>query len=108
MSDMAIFITENWSTILTVLTGAVGIIGALRTKSLSEWLKQAVIEAEKEMGTGTGELKLQLVYNAAIKQYPVLATIMPFALFKKLVDLALDWMREKMESNSNIKSYIEG
>ena len=48
------------------------------------------------------------VYDMFVEQFPMFATIVPFNIFSKWVDLALEWMREQLEKNSNIKAFIEG
>ena len=35
-----------------------------RWQKVSAWLHYAVVEAEKELGSGTGQLKLAKVYNS--------------------------------------------
>ena len=73
-----------------------------------EWLKWAVCYAEEQLGSGTGQLKLHMVYDMFIEKFPALASILPFTIFSKWVDLALEWMREQLEKNKNIKAIIEG
>ena len=36
-----------------------------KTAKVKEWLLFAVVQAEKELGSGTGQLKLRYVYNLA-------------------------------------------
>ena len=70
------------------------------------WLVWAVSEAEKMLGSGTGQLKLRYAYNAAIKSFPILAKLIPFSIFSKLVDSALDVMRDMIENNDSIAEAI--
>lgn len=102
------FLSNYWSVIVLSIIVIIGIVGVLKTRTLSGWLKLAVVEAEKMFGSETGELKLQYVYNEAVKQFPIIATILPFSFFKKLVNSALDWMKKQIDENSKIKEYIEG
>ena len=76
-----------------------------KIKNLKEWLKWAVVEAEKALGSGTGQLKLRMVYDMAIKQFPWIAAVVSFERFSAWVDEALDWMREQLDENNKIKQY---
>lgn len=80
---------------------------ALRFKSFKNWLVYAVSEAEKALGGGTGKLKIRYAYDLAIKQFPVLAKIIPWNLFSWLIDSALVIMREMISENKNIAEVIE-
>lgn len=73
-----------------------------------EWLVWAVAEAESVFGSKTGELKLRYAYNLAVKQYPILAKIIPFAIFKKIIDAALRVMEDMVKNNKPIKAAIMG
>ena len=70
------------------------------------WLVWAVSEAEKVLGSGTGQLKLRLVYDMAVARFPILAKIMPFKVFSNMVDAALKIMNEMIKSNSAIAETI--
>lgn len=72
-----------------------------------EWLRYAVVEAEKELGGETGQLKLRLVYNWFCEKFPVLAIILPFKLFSSWVDIALKTMKQWVDTNTKIKFYIK-
>ena len=78
-----------------------------RNRKVREWLLYAVIEAEKQFGSGTGKLKLRYVYDLFLTKFPYLAKVMPFDSFSWLVDEALSEMRNLIETNQNIASYIE-
>lgn len=73
-----------------------------------EWLKYAVTEAEKQLGGGTGQLKLRLVYDWFVKQFPAVAAVVPFAVFSAWVDVALDTMKKWLDDNKNFANYIGG
>lgn len=75
--------------------------------NIKEWLKFAVVDAEKELGSGTGQLKLRMVYNMAVKQFPFIVQLIPFDTFSGWVDEALDWMRDQLAENKVTQSYIE-
>lgn len=73
--------------------------------NIKQWLKLAVVEAEKALGSGTGQLKLRYVYDLAVKQFPWIVTLVTFEIFSEWVDEALDWMREQLKQNSAIEGY---
>lgn len=79
-----------------------------RWKKVSAWLKYAVTEAEKSLGSGTGQLKLAMVYDMFLSKFPFVKTIMPYATFLVLVDAALDWMRKALEENEKLNAYVTG
>ena len=70
-----------------------------------EWLKYAVAEAEKMLGSGTGQLKLRLVYDWFVQKFPFVAAFLPFSVFSSWVDVALETF-DKWLSNSNFVSYV--
>ena len=77
-------------------------------KNLKEWLLLVVTEAEKELGSGTGVLKLRQVYDLFLVRFPWLAEHLPFARFSKIVDEVLPIMREMLKNNKAVKSIVEG
>ena len=97
--------------ILAIIAGIFGYQFAKQDKAtkianIKEWLKFAVIEAEKLLGGGTGQLKLRYVYDLAVAQFPWLVSLVTFAVFSSWVDEALDWMKDQLESNANINGYV--
>lgn len=81
---------------------------ATQLANIKEWLKFAVVEAEKELGSGTGKLKLRMVYDMAIQKFPWLAKRVSFDLFSVWVDDALVWMRDVLSSNDAINYIVTG
>lgn len=77
-------------------------------QKVREWLLWAVTQAEKELGGGTGQLKLRSVYDLFVARFGWLAKIIPFRVFSALVDDALDEMREMLEQNKAVAAYVEG
>ena len=71
-----------------------------------EWLVWAVAEAETILGSGTGQLKLRYVYDMAVVRFPIMSKILPFGMFSKLVDAALDVMNDMITNNSSIAEAI--
>lgn len=98
--------------IIPLVIGGIIFIGIIiylvinKKSVVKEWLLHAVIEAEKELGDKTGQLKLRQVYDWFILQFPVLASILPFSVFSAWVDEALVAMRNLLDKNSQIRKYV--
>ena len=75
--------------------------------ALREWLKYAVTIAEKELGSGTGQLKLRMVYDLFIQKFSYLAKFISFETFSGYVDEALTWLNNQLSSNKAVASYVE-
>lgn len=73
---------------------------------LKNWLVWAVSEAEKMRGSGTGQLKLRYVYDAAVVRFPILAKVIPFTIFSRMVDAALEIMNDMIANNVTIAEAI--
>lgn len=74
--------------------------------NIKEWLLLAVTEAEKQLGGGTGQLKLRFVYDWAVERFSWVALI-PFDTFTSWVDEALNEMKKQLAANEAVKAYIE-
>ena len=108
---------ENWSVFLGLAVGVVLIIiGAISFSKLpkeeqiakvKELLLAWVTQAEKELGGGTGPIKLRTVYDRFAKQFPALFTVIGFDTFSDWVDEALEQM-EALLQDERVKSYVEG
>lgn len=72
-----------------------------------EWLLYAVTEAERELGCGTGQIKLRYVYDMFIAKFPFLVKVLSFESFDLLVDEALETFRELLKQNPALKAYVE-
>ena len=81
---------------------------AVRRKNIVEWLVCMCAEAEMTYGSGTGYLKLRDVYDEFVKTFPLLGTLMPFGVFSRLVDEALDALKEKLKENEMISEIVTG
>lgn len=77
-------------------------------QKVKEWLLYAVTMAEKDLGGGTGQLKLRYVYDMFLTKFPSIAPIVSFEVFSTWVDVALEQMKHLIETNKNISDYIEG
>jgi len=98
----------TWYDVVFIILAICVVAYALATNKAKEWLKWAVCYAEEQLGSGTGQLKLRMVYDMFVEKFPVLASILPFGIFSKWVDLALEWMRDQLEKNENIRLTIAG
>lgn len=73
-----------------------------------EWLLLACIQAEKALGSGTGQVKLRFVYDLFIDKFKYLSLVISFEQFSTLVDDALDTMRDMISNNKQVEGYING
>lgn len=114
---MTIFM-ENWYLFVAAIAVAV-VIGITIGKFLNlptseqidkckEWLLLAVVNAEKELGGGTGQLKLRSVYDIFIQRFPAVARAISFDTFSLWVDEALEDMRQMLQDNKEVKKLVEG
>lgn len=112
------FILENWPIIVAVIAVVavaavavarfVGLPTERQLAKVREWLLWAVTEAEKDLGGGTGKLKLRQVYDLFVTRFPWLAKLVSFELFSDMVDDALEEMREMLDTNQAVKAFVEG
>lgn len=78
-----------------------------RLNIVKEWLLLAVVKAEKQLGGGTGQIKLRFVYDMFIDKFKFLSMLISFSQFSSMVDEALDQMKEMLLTNQQLKEYIE-
>lgn len=101
------WIINNWSLLVVIL--AISAYFILSGKaSVKKWLLNAVIIAEKELGSQMGRVKLAQVYSDFVATYPIFSKIIPFAVFSLWVDIVLEEMRHLIETNNRVAEYIEG
>ena len=81
---------------------------AQQMQMISEWLLLAVVQAEKELGGKTGEIKLRYVYDKFLQRFSKVANFITFEQFSEMVDVALDKMRILLSSNVVISHYVKG
>ena len=110
------FLINNWSILIAAI--AVIAVAALavysfikkpRTEQIAkiqEWLLWAVVQAEKDLGGGTGQLKLRYVYDMFVDRFTEMAIVISFEKFSSLVDQALVKMRHLLETNNKIEEYV--
>lgn len=92
--------------VIGAILAVIVVAGGIYVNGFKNWLVWAVSEAEATFGSNTGKLKLRYVYDMAIERFPMIAKVIPFDLFSKMVDGALDIMREMIENNKNIADVI--
>lgn len=97
---------ETQNIVISAILAVILIAGGIYINGFKNWLVWAVSEAESMFGSKTGQLKLRYAYELAIERFPVLAKMIPFTLFSKFVDGALDVMRDMIENNKNIADAI--
>lgn len=112
------WLINNWYLIVALIACLVAAVTGVvkfaklsreqRIENLQEWLKWAVTEAEKELGSGTGQLKLRRVYDLALAKFPWIARLVPFEEFSMWVDEALIWLGKQLESNKAITNMVKG
>lgn len=110
------FIMTNWWLLIIVIAVIAVIAYAIKVflkmpsnaqlASVKEWLLYAVAIAEKELGSGTGQLKLRYVYDMFILRFPPVARAISFAAFSMLVDEALYIFRNMLKDNKSVKEYV--
>ena len=102
---------ENY--ILYIVSGLVIAFGAILIyfaykypAKVKKWLVYAVTVAEKQLGSGTGQLKLRTVYDMFMTKFPKLSIFISFDTFSGWVDIALEEMNKLLE-NPAVKNYVE-
>ena len=112
------FLVENWP--LLIAAGAVIAVaatylinffkmpGSAQLDKVREWLLFAVTQAEKELGGGTGQIKLRYVYDMFVVKFPSLVKFISFETFSFMVDQALIKMRHLLQTNEKVEKYVEG
>lgn len=110
------FIANNWY-IIVLAAAAVAVVIYLiikffklpresQIKKIKEWLLFAVTEAEKELGSGTGQLKLRYVYDMFVTKFPYLVKFVSFEMFSHLVDEVLEKFKEMFKNNKAVQQYV--
>lgn len=79
-------------------------------EKVKQWLIQACLEAEKDLQSGTGQLKLRVVYNKFlnIQAFQWVARIVTFEQFSDWVRVALDKAKEMLVNNPKLAEYTYG
>ena len=82
------FLIENWPLLIaavaviavaaTYLINFFKMPGNAQLQKVKEWLLFAVTQAEKELGGGTGQIKLRYVYDMFVMKFPALVKFISF------------------------------
>ncbi|MCC8157288.1 MAG: hypothetical protein LIO54_08435 [Oscillospiraceae bacterium] len=115
---MITWLASNWYLIIAFIAVAF-VVGfavyaffklptSAQISALREWLKYAVTMAEKELGSGTGQLKLRFVYDLFIDKFAWLAKFISFEVFSDYVDEALVWLNGQLSSNKAVSELVSG
>ena len=112
------FLVENWP--LLIAAGAVIAVaatylisffkmpGSAQLDKVREWLLFAVTQAEKELGGGTGQIKLRYVYDMFVVKFPSLVKFISFETFSFMVDEALIKMRHFYRQMKKLENTQKG
>lgn len=112
------FIKDNWTNIVFFIFMIILVVPVyidfrgkpkdVQISSIKEWLVYAVTEAEMELGGGTGQLKLRMVYDMFVTRFAWIAKAIPFDTFSVWVDDALVVMRSLLEKNEAVQTLVLG
>ena len=109
---------EYWDLIL-ICVGALGFVSLWfyhfvttpsdkQLEKVKQWLIYACIEAEILMKSKTGQLKIRYVYDKFNDRFKWISLVISFEQFTSLLEVALKEAKHLIETNQNIKEYIEG
>lgn len=102
------WLADNWYLIIVAVAFLISFyVFITDKKKVIEWLKWAVSQAEKELGGGTGQIKLRQVYDMFIERFPIFSKFITFNIFSLWVDEALIFLKDQLEKNEKIKEFIE-
>ena len=112
------WLIDNWTLLVVVLAAMICVAVYVKKfadkpteaqiAAIKEWLLWACMVAEKELGGGTGKLKLRSVYDAFLTKFPWAARVISFEEFSVMVDSALIELRKLLETNEAIKGFVNG
>lgn len=111
------FLVDNWTllvaAIAVIAVAAYAVYGFIKMphsaqmSRVQEWLLWAVAEAEKELGSGTGVLKLRMVYDMFVGRFPTISRFVTFETFSIMVDKALEKLNKMLQENRKVETYVE-
>lgn len=114
------WILENWFLIVAFVACIACIVGVViyyvglpteeQKEKIRQWLIYACIEAEKELQSGTGQLKLRNVWNK-LCNIPAFAPVLKsisFGIFSDWVTDALIKAKEMLINNKTLANYVYG
>lgn len=103
------FIKLNQSSILVVLLFVVGLLFIYK-RGKKDFVRQIVlslvVQAEKALGSGTGELKYAMVVEELYKVLPIILTMLISKKeLDKLITDAVDYLKEYLKKDKNLLGY---
>lgn len=105
------FMAANWDSVLVVLTFLVLVVVLIKrgeTKVLKKILFNLVTQAEKQFGSGTGELKFAAVADWIYQRIPaVMKLLFTEQDIADMIEAVLEEAKKAWGTNENIKGYIE-
>ena len=112
------YIVENWFVIVGLIAvcaaGGYAVYVFVKMPSdkqlnkVREWLLYAVTKAEKELGGGTGQIKLRYVYDMFRRTVHMACESDFVEAFSMMVDEALERMKKMLESNKAMQTLVSG
>ena len=114
------WLIENWFLLVVLLSCVAAVVCFVvrflgmptekQKEKVMEWLKWACVEAEKELKSGTGQIKLRKVYDkfCAVPAFKWVAIIISFKQFEEWVSAALAEAKQMLISNSTLAEYVYG
>lgn len=105
------FLLANWDSVLLVVVIAVSLILLYkhgRVEIVKKILFSLVSRAEKEFGSGTGELKKAAVIEWIYSSLPKIVTVLitPKEI-ERLIESVLEYAKTKWAANSALQEYID-
>ena len=103
------FIKVNYDSILVVLVFTMGLL-FLYKKGKKEFVRQAVlslvVQAEKALGSGTGELKYAMVVENIYKVLPpILTLLISEKELDSLIEDGVQYMKKYLSKDKNLLGY---
>lgn len=118
MDNIMTFLHDYWQFIIATLAMVAVIMLWIKSfvqlptdkkiDNIREWLLYAVTKAEKELGGGTGQIKLRMVYDMFITNFADISKWISFDTFSALVDETLDKFRNMLDTNEKLNEYVYG
>ena len=100
-----------FAVVVVALTSVIGFLNLAKEKrieKIKEWLLYACTLAEKELGSGTGQVKLRMCYSKFINTFKFMSLLITFEEFSSMVDSVLDEMKSMLSNNEKVKEFVEG
>ena len=105
------FLAANWDSVLVVLAFLVLVVVLIKrgeTKVLKKILFNLVTQAEKQFGSGTGELKFAAVADWIYQRIPaVMKLLFTEQDIADMIEAVLEEAKKAWGANDNLKGYIE-